>query len=821
MKLPLPRRSLRLKLILASVIVEVLVFTALVANGMRLIENKLLEQAQLRIVELTPVLNAALVGPLAELDYGTLQGILDDTRRENSINYLVLYSNHGPMLASSGWDMRNQLPPLDTEIEPENPESESRFDTQMDIKLNGQKYGVLRFGMSTEFLALANAQLLRQSVMIGAAGIALSIALLTGLGYWLTRHLGRLTQASERVTAGDFSITLPIESQDEIGGLTSAFNLMAEVIRKRIDELQHAEEEHRVLLVQTQQEQARLASLLSAMNVGIFFESADNRVIYANPAFRRIWSIDDSVELTGERTQVLRNSVESLVEADNFSRYLLYDNNTNVVSEARDINMTDGRVLTQLAYPVCDKERHIIGRLWIYEDVTHERQTAERLIYLAERDSLTGLYNRHRFQEALSQMLAEAQRRELRGALLFFDLDGFKYINDTHGHRAGDAVLVRVASTVSTLVRRHEIFSRLGGDEFAVLAPNASEEDASRLAERIVQAISEIPFHYGGHPLQLTASLGLALYPQHGDDAEELISHADVAMYQAKDAGKNAWRIYRQELSSSSEMLSRKSWGDRISNALENKLLRLHFQGIYQAGNGALSHLEVLVRMQDQSDSTQMIMPSLFIGAAEKSKKVLQIDRWVLHESIALLAQSPQIPPLAVNISAVSFDDPLLSQFITRTLAEFGVESHRLLIELTETSVVSDLHDAQNFIEAMKKTGCRTCLDHFGTGFSSFASLRVLNADILKIDGRFIRNLCNDQDNQVFVKSIVDVASGMHKTTVAEFVEDDESLEMLKTFGVDMVQGYRLDKPCGEHPALLIAAHQAEVKFSSASNAVI
>ena len=808
MKLPSPRRSLRLKLILASVIVEVLVFTALVVNGVRLTENQLLEQAKIRIDELTPVLNAALVGPLVEQDFGTLQGILDGTRREKAIVYLVLFSDSGKVVASSGWDMHQTLPPVEAEIQTENADGEDRFDSQMDIHLNGQKYGVLRFGMSTAFLTIATAQLLRQSVLIAAVGLALSITLLTGLGYWLTRHLGRLTRASEQVTSGNFVITLPIESDDEIGKLTAAFNLMSEVIRRRISELQYAEEVQKILLVEAHQEQARLASLLSAMNVGILFESADNRVIYVNPAFRRIWSIGDSVQLTGETTQeALRHSVNMRVEADLFSSQILHEFSSEDINEGRDIATTDGRVLTQFTYPVCDKETRVIGHLWIYQDVTHERQTAERLIYFAERDSLTGLYNRHRFHEALSQMLAEAQRRELRGALLFFDLDGFKYVNDTYGHRAGDAILIGVASAVSTMVRRHEIFSRLGGDEFAVLAPNASEEDATRLAERIVQAISEIPFSFEEQPFSLTASLGLALYPQHGKDSDELMAHADAAMYQAKDAGKNAWRIYRPELGVSNEMLSRTVWSERIGHALENKLLRLHFQGIFKACDGALSHLEVLVRMQNSPSSTQMIMPGLFLEAAEKSKKVLDIDRWVLRESIMLLAQSPQIPPLAVNISAASFDDPTLSQLIAQTLAEFGVEPERLLIELTEIAAVSDLRDAQRFIEAMKKIGCRTCLDHFGAGFSSFASLKILNADILKIDGRFIRNIGNHHDNQVFVKSIVAVAGGLHKATVAEFVEDDESLAMLKTLGVDMVQGYRLDMPRGEHPALLGAIH--------------
>jgi diguanylate cyclase (GGDEF)-like protein/PAS domain S-box-containing protein len=571
----------------------------------------------------------------------------------------------------------------------------------------------------------------------------------------------------------------------------------------KVQALQRSEDAQIRLLEQSRQEQARMGSLLSAMNIGILFEDTDNRVIYVNPAFRRIWLIPDSAGLTGQPTRtVLGHSDNVLARPDHFSKHILRVLGTHEVSENFEIVMADGRVVTQLSYPVRDNEGRFIGRLWIYEDVTRERQTAEQLIYLAERDSLTGLYNRHRFQEELSRMLADVERRQSHGALIFFDLDEFKYINDTFGHRAGDSMLIRVAGEVSTLVRHNEIISRLGGDEFAVLMPDITEAEATALAERIIRAISQIPFRFDGQNLRLTTSLGIALYPQHGANTEDLIAHADAAMYQAKEAGKNAWRVYRQDLDASREMLTRLSWQERISNALDKNLFQLHFQGIYNTADGSLAHLEALVRMMDETNPGRVIMPGHFIGFAEKTGKILDIDRWVLRESIALLASSPLAPSIAVNISGRSFDEPTLPQYIAELLIEFKVEPRRLLVELTETSAVSDLHDAQRFIEALRQTGCQVCLDDFGTGFSSFAYLKHLKADILKIDGLFIRDLANDRDSQIFVKSIVDVARGMRKITIAEFVEDAQTLDMLKQFGVDMVQGYHLDMPRPHHPAL-------------------
>ncbi|MEK6750244.1 MAG: EAL domain-containing protein [Pseudomonadota bacterium] len=574
-------------------------------------------------------------------------------------------------------------------------------------------------------------------------------------------------------------------------------------LHDKVIKLETSEEMQRRLVAQAHQEQARMTSLLSAMNIGIFFEDVDNRVIYFNPAFKRIWLIPDTIDLTGRPTaEIMGLSANVLARPDHFSKHILHVLGTHEVSDTFEIVMADGRVVTQLSYPVRDNDGRFIGRLWIYEDITRERQTAEQLIYLAERDSLTGLYNRHRFQEELSRMLADVGRRKSQGALLFFDLDEFKYINDTFGHRAGDSMLIRVAGEVHALVRRNEVVSRIGGDEFAVLLPDATETEATHLAERIIRAISQIPFRFEGQNLRLTTSLGIALYPHHGENTEELVSHADAAMYQAKEAGKNAWRVYRQDLDASREMLHRLTWNERLGNALENNLMKLHFQGVYHAADGTLSHLEALVRMQDELDPTRIIMPGHFIPAAEKTNKILDIDRWVIRESIALLQRLPRLPALAVNISGRSFDEPALPRFIATVLAEFGVSPRRLMVELTETSAVSDLHDAQRFIEALRQTGCRVCLDDFGTGFSSFAYLKHLKVDILKIDGLFIRDLPNDHDNQVFVKSIVDVARGMNKITVAEFVEDSETLAMLKTFGVDMVQGYYLDMPRANHPAL-------------------
>jgi diguanylate cyclase (GGDEF)-like protein/PAS domain S-box-containing protein len=578
-------------------------------------------------------------------------------------------------------------------------------------------------------------------------------------------------------------------------------------LESTVVELRESQSVQQEYLTRAQDAHARLSALLAAMDTGILFVSSDNKVVYSNPAYTRIWLIAPGTRLIGRSPQeVLASSASVLARPDEQMRRVLRAPREGEILGALEIQMADGRLITQVAHSVEDVYGRAVGHLWLFQDVTRERQTADQLIYLAERDALTGLFNRHRFNEELSRMLADAQRHDSRLALLFYDLDDFKYINDTFGHRAGDAMLIRVAGEVAGQVRRNEIFARLGGDEFAILVPEISDEMLRVLAERITRSIAQVRFQFEGQSLRLTNSLGIAVYPDHADNAEDLIARADTAMYQAKEAGKNAWRIYRSDLDTSIQMVKRMSWNDRILHALENNLMDLQFQGVYTTVDRALTHFEVLVRMRDKDDPTMLLMPGQFIPMAEKSAKILDIDRWVLRESVQMLAELKSIPALAVNISGRSFNEPMLPQYIAEQLKRCGVAPRRLIIELTETSAVSDLHDAQRFIEALHQTGCGVSLDDFGTGFSSFAYLKHLQVDSVKIDGLFIRSLPQEHDNQLFVKAIVTVARGLHKTTIAECVEDEETLAMLREFDVDCVQGYYLEKPRADHPLLIGAS---------------
>ncbi len=620
--------------------------------------------------------------------------------------------------------------------------------------------------------------------------------------------LTRLTQAVDELSQGREPRPIAMQGNDELGHLADAFDdMVEELVQQRALQFAHAQalqteiDERRQFMTRLEEERARLLALLGAMNLGILFVSHENRATYCNAAFLAMWDFSEGITVVGNTTdQWLEASQRLMIDPLEFRRHMDEAKVSPELHKRLEIRLHDGRIVMHDAYPVRDAQEHFIGRLWVQEDITHERQTAEQLVRLAQHDPLTSLYNRRRFEDELARFFHAAERIPSQAALLFFDLDEFKYINDTFGHRAGDSVLNRMAVEIRTLVRSGETLFRLGGDEFAVLMPHASLDDAQHLAERIVARISQTPLRLHEHTVRLTTSLGIAHFPTHADNAEDLVAHADAAMYQAKHTGKNRWNVYRPDRDSSREMATRLAWNDRIARALEHDLLRLHFQGVHHAADGRLAHLEALIRMEDEANPGQLIMPAQFIEPAEKSGKILQIDRWVIGRSIELLAGHPNLPAIAVNISGRSFDDPELPAWIGGQLRQRQVAPRRLLVELTETSAVSDMGDAARFIAALRDTGCPICLDDFGTGFSSFAYLKNLQADVLKIDGMFIRDLPSERDNQVFVRAIIEVAHGMGKLTVAEFVEDEATLQMLRALGVDMVQGYHLDRPRADHP---------------------
>jgi diguanylate cyclase (GGDEF)-like protein/PAS domain S-box-containing protein len=395
--------------------------------------------------------------------------------------------------------------------------------------------------------------------------------------------------------------------------------------------------------------------------------------------------------------------------------------------------------------------------LAIKEDITERKRFEAHLKHLANNDPLTNLFNRRRFREELEDWVAQMERHESNGALLFIDLDNFKYINDTLGHQKGDEILINFAYLLRARVRETDIIARLGGDEFAIILPYTDADQSQSIAMQILELARGNLRVNNGRFHSVTASIGVALFPEHSSDVEKLLTYADLAMYRAKEKGRNCACMYSPD----------------------QKM-----------------HYEALLRMMGENDA--LISPQDFLNIAERFGLIRDIDRWVVRRAIHLIAEQQFADRglfLEVNLSGRAFNDPELLSLIKQEFAATNIDPNTLVFEITETATIENMVDAQRFITALKSMGCRFGLDDFGIGFSSFSYLKQLPVDYLKIDGSFICDLKHNTTDQHLVRAMVEVARGLGKQTVAEFVGCEETVQLLSNYGVDYAQGHHIGKP--------------------------
>ncbi|AFJ03410.1 diguanylate cyclase/phosphodiesterase (GGDEF & EAL domains) with PAS/PAC sensor(s) [Methylophaga frappieri] len=442
-----------------------------------------------------------------------------------------------------------------------------------------------------------------------------------------------------------------------------------------------------------------------------------------------------------------------------------------------------------------DDERAVI--LSVGMDITHQKEAEKRIVWLAEHDPLTDLCNRRKFTEEFEKSLRTAVRYHHNNTLLYLDLDQFKDINDTSGHKSGDELLNMVAKTLKQITRFTDLVARLGGDEFAVLMPESDDAGARILAQKILSSLASIHFEAAGIRHKVSASIGIVHYPLNGASIHELMSFADLAMYQAKSTGKNNFHVFSPDDQTRQTLETRVFWKNQIENALENQLFILHFQPILELSTNAIDHYEVLIRMYDPATG-ETCLPGKFIDIAEQTGLIRQIDRYVVEASIKKLAELQQQKPairLAINLSAAMIDSTELLPLLKALIRQYRVEPSGLIFEVTETVAVANLARAKTMMQTIKTLGCQFALDDFGVGFSSFNYIRELPVDIIKIDGIFIKDLHINADDQLFVKALIDVATGLGRRTVAEFVENHEVLTLLRSYGVNYAQGFYIGRP--------------------------
>jgi diguanylate cyclase (GGDEF)-like protein/PAS domain S-box-containing protein len=564
--------------------------------------------------------------------------------------------------------------------------------------------------------------------------------------------------------------------------------------RKRAEQAIHAEKD-------------RAHVTLQSIGDAVITTDANARIDYLNPVAERLtgWTIGEARgRAIGEVLQLIDESTRKPV-AYTLDRVLLAGE-TSVPSDRNVLVNRRGEELAiqETASPIRSREGVAIGAVIVFGDVTKERRLKRALSYQASHDALTGLINRREFDVRLEAAVTSAQRGEVEYVLLYVDLDQFKIVNDTCGHSAGDRLLRDITSLLQTRVRASDTIARLGGDEFGLLLERCSLEQAERVADSIRQAIHGYRFLWGANSLSVGASIGVVRIARETTSAAAVLSAADIACYAAKDSGRNRVQVYERDHGTNRHR--EMQWVGRIARAVEDGRLELFAQQIFPtspergdvaAADSGTPFYELMVRLRDE-DGT-LVPPGEFIPAAERYNVMVMVDRWVVNRAIELLENclrtTARLPLLAVNLSGTSINDEDFLDFVMTRLGSEQV-ARALCFEITETAAVASLAKATFVMRELKARGCRFALDDFGSGVSSFVYLKTLPVDFLKIDGQFATHVATDAVDRSMVEAIAKIGRAMDVATIAEKVENAEVLTVLKSIGVDFIQGFHLAEPC-------------------------
>lgn len=438
------------------------------------------------------------------------------------------------------------------------------------------------------------------------------------------------------------------------------------------------------------------------------------------------------------------------------------------------------------------KEAHVKSNITLSIDNIDERKQAEfSLQHLAHHDTLTNLHNRYFFDQQLNHFCKKTAANQ-EHALLYIDLDHFKIINDSQGHQQGDKVLQKVAELFEQCVSGDALVCRLGGDEFAIILENTDLLDAHMIGESLCQTIEHQSFRFGEQNYSISCSIGLTQINQNNCDASECLKQADIALYVAKSRGRNIVHCYSESDANTKQLLSGITWAHSIKEALKAQSLTMHFQPIWCYKEQKISYYEALVRL---IVNDEIIYPNQFIPSLELVTDIDLLDQNVIEKTISLLGEYPELNKVAINLSAQAFNNANLLNTISESIKLHNVSPDRLTFEITESASISNLVATTAMITQLQKIGCQFSIDDFGTGFSTFSYLKQLPANQVKIDGSFVKDMTQDSIDKALVNAIKDISHSLGKTCVAEYVEDEETFELLREIGVDYAQGYYIGKP--------------------------
>ncbi len=565
-------------------------------------------------------------------------------------------------------------------------------------------------------------------------------------------------------------------------------------------------------------ERERLASILESVGEGVYGVDNDGQVTFVNPAALNIIGRFEATSVVGKKAKDAfhYNVNEEILNSDRL--YRAYGNSVELRCWETIFKHETGKPVPVecTVYPlnINDKQE---GSVIAFRDISQRKMLEEKLHWQATHDHLTRLCNRRYFEDQLDSEVSQVRSGGDMSALVYLDLDRFKYINDTAGHDAGDRLLVEIAKLLSAKLRPKDVLARLGGDEFAIILKDVDEDSAIVVTETFRKVLEKCSFAYAGESYNVNGSFGIALMDNPSMTSGDVLANADIACHIAKRSGRNQSHLYEQNNDEKNVMGSELGWSQRLRDAMEKNKFVLHFQPILDlslvnlnrlpAEDGAIwdqyasdpknhLHYELLLRMQD--DNGELYYPDAFIPTAERFNLMCEVDMWVMNkalETLQELQKERSNVSFSINLSGHTLNAEDSLHKIKGLLKRFDVDPQSLIFEVTETCAIANFESASQFIDEMKWLGCRFSLDDFGSGFCSFSQLKCLPADFVKIDGQFVQDMARGSIDRAIVTAMNDVAHSLGRYTVAEYVESPEILRLLKICGIDHVQGNYVSVP--------------------------
>ena len=544
-------------------------------------------------------------------------------------------------------------------------------------------------------------------------------------------------------------------------------------------------------------EKERAQVTLDSIGDAVLSSDLGGRITYLNPVAEQLtgWSRDDAIG---------RPLAEVFHTIDGDTGNPIRDPSAMALQQNRAVGLMANSVLVRRdgselviedsAAPIHDRRGRMVGAVVVFHDVTATRAMTLRMSHLAQHDYLTDLPNRLLLNDRVTQAISLARRRGNQAAVLFLDLDRFKHINDSLGHAIGDELLKSVAQRLLSCVRSSDTVSRQGGDEFVILLPEVERVDDAGTRARKMRSAMLAPHHISDHRLHVTASIGISLYPDDGEDAETLIKNADAAMYHVKDSGRNNYQFFKLDMNA--RAVERQSLEDSLRDALERREFVLHYQPKIDLETGAITSAEALIRWQHPQRG--LILPAHFIPIAEDSGLIVQMGRWTLREACRQARtwfDGGRPTPVAVNISAVEIRDKHFLKNVRTILRETGLDPRLLEIELTESVLIQNSTSTAAVLRSLKTLGVQLAIDDFGTGYSSLSYLRQFPIDVLKIDQSFVHYITADSDDATLVSAMIAMCQGLKRRVIAEGVETRAQLAFLQAQRCDEAQGFYFSHP--------------------------